>query len=77
MKKEEEEGEADIQKRIDLEVLLTIWEKVESGTINWQEELDNAADNKTFAAILDYKNAIERSEYEQYGDRLKKKLSIL
>ena len=73
--KEEEEGEADVQKRIDREVLLPIWEKVKSGIINWQEELDNAADNKTFAAILDYKNAIERSEYEQYGDRLKKTLA--
>ena len=63
-KEEAEEEEDDVQKRIDREVLLPIWEKVKSGTINWQEELDNAADNKTFAAILDYKNAIERSEYE-------------
>ena len=76
-KEEAEEEEDDVQKRIDREVLLPIWEKVKSGTINWQEELDNAADNKTFAAILDYKNAIEWSEYEQYGDRLKKNLSIL
>lgn len=75
-KEEAEEEEDDVQKRIDREVLLPIWEKVKSGTINWQEELDNAADNKTFAAILDYKNAIERSEYEQYGDRLKKTLAF-
>lgn len=45
-------------------ILLPIWEKVKNGTINWQEELDNAKDNKTFAAILDYKNSIERSESE-------------
>lgn len=64
---ESEEGEkskADMQNRIDREFLLPIWEKVKSGTINWQEELDKAADNKTFAAILDYKNRIERSESE-------------
>lgn len=71
-----EESKADMQNRIDREFLLPIWEKVKSGTINWQEELDKAADNKTFAAILDYKNAIERSEYEQYGDRLKKTLAF-
>lgn len=70
-----EESKADMQNRIDREFLLPIWEKVKSGTINWQEELDKAADNKTFAAILDYKNAIERSEYEQYGYRLKKTLA--
>lgn len=63
-KEEAEEEEDDVQKRIDREFLLPIWEKVKSGTINWQEELDKAADNKTFAAILDYKNRIERSESE-------------
>lgn len=73
---EEEESEADMQKRIDREVLLPIWEKVKDGTINWQEELDNAKDNRAFAAILDYKNAIERSDYEQYSDRLKKTLAF-
>ena len=64
VKDAEEEGKADMQNRIDREFLLPIWEKVKSGTINWQEELDKAADNKTFAAILDYKNRIERSESE-------------
>ena len=73
MKEEEEEGEADIQKRIDREVLLPIWEKVKSGTINWHEELDNAKDNRTFAAILDYRNAIERSESE---DKVMKTLNL-
>ena len=73
--KEEEEGEADVQKRIDREVLLPIWEKVKDGTINWQEELDKAADNRTVAAILNYKNKIEESDYEQYSDRLKKTLA--
>lgn len=73
---EAEKTEDDVKKQIDREVLLPIWEKVKNGTINWQEELDKAADNKTFAAILDYKNAIERSEYEQYGDRLKKTLAF-
>lgn len=72
MKEEEEEGEADVQKRIDREVLLPIWEKVKDGTINWQEELDKAADNRTVAAILNYKNKIEESDYEQYSERLKK-----
>ena len=72
MKEEEEEGEADVQKRIDREVLLPIWEKVKNGTINWQEELDKAADNRTVAAILNYKNKIEESDYEQYSERLKK-----
>lgn len=76
VKEEAEKTEDDVKKQIDREVLLPIWEKVKNGTINWQEELDNAADNKTFAAILDYKNAIERSEYEQYGDRLKKTLAF-
>lgn len=77
--KEGEESKAEIQKRIDREVLLPIWEKVKDGTINWQEELDNAKDNRTFAAILDYKSKIERNEsdYEQYGDRLKKNFGIL
>ena len=75
MKEEEEEGEADVQKRIDREVLLPIWEKVKNGTINWQEELDKAADNRTVAAILNYKNKIEESDYEQYSDRLKKTLA--
>lgn len=79
MKEEEpeegEESKAEIQKRIDREVLLPIWEKVKDGTINWQEELDKAADNRTVAAILDYKNKIERSDYEQYSDRLKKTLA--
>ena len=51
---EAEEEEDDVQKRIDREVLLPIWEKVKSGTINWQEELDKAADNRTVAAILNY-----------------------
>lgn len=73
--KEEEEGEADAQKRIDREVLLPIWEKVKDGTINWQEELDKAADNRTVAAILDYKNKLEQSDYKQYSDRLKKTLA--
>ena len=75
---EGEESKAEIQKRIDREVLLPIWEKVKDGTINWQEELDNAKDNRTFAAILDYKSKIERNEsdYEQYGDRLKKTLAF-
>ena len=80
MKEEEEQEEAkeeedDVQKRIDREVLLPIWEKVKSGTINWQEELDKAADNRTVAAILNYKNKIEESDYEQYSDRLKKTLA--
>lgn len=75
MKEEEEEGEADVQKRIDREVLLPIWEKVKNGTINWQEELDKAADNRTVAAILNYKNKIEESDYEQYSERLKKTLA--
>lgn len=75
MKEEEEEGEADVQKRIDREVLLPIWEKVKDGTINWQEELDKAADNRTVAAILNYKNKIEESDYEQYSERLKKTLA--
>lgn len=75
MKEEEEEGEADVQKRIDPEVLLPIWEKVKNGTINWQEELDKAADNRTVAAILNYKNKIEESDYEQYSERLKKTLA--
>ena len=74
---EKEESEADIQKRIDREVLLPIWEKVKDGTINWQEELDKATDNRTVAAILDYRNKIERSDYEQYSDRFKKNLGIL
>jgi len=73
VKKEKEEGEVDAQKRIDSEVLLPIWEKVKSGTINWQEELDNAADNRTFAAILDYKNKIERKESE---DKVMKTLNL-
>lgn len=60
---EEEESETDMQKRIDREILLPIWEKVKDGTINWQEELDKAADNRTVAVILDYKNKIERSDY--------------
>ena len=72
---EAEEEEDDVQKRIDREVLLPIWEKVKSGTINWQEELDKAADNRTVAAILNYKNKIEESDYEQYSDRLKKTLA--
>lgn len=76
MKEEEEEGEADVQKRIDREVLLPIWEKVKNGTINWQEELDKAADNRTVAAILNYKNKIEESDYEQYSERLKKTLAF-
>ena len=75
-KEDAEETEDDVKKQTDREVLLPIWEKVKNGTINWQEELDKAADNKTFASILDYKNAIERSEYEQYGDRLKKTLAF-
>ena len=73
---EEEESEADMQKRIDREILLPIWEKVKAGTINWQEELDNAKDNRIFAAILDYRNKIERSDYERYSDRLKKTLAF-
>lgn len=82
MKEEEseegEESKAEIQKRIDREVLLPIWEKVKDGTINWQEELDNAKDNRTFAAILDYKSKIEqnKSDYERYSDRLKKTLAF-
>lgn len=80
MKEEEEQEEAektedDVKKRIDREVLLPIWEKVKNGTINWQEELDKAADNRTVAAILNYKNKIEESDYEQYSDRLKKTLA--
>lgn len=74
--KEEEEGEADVQKRIDREVLLPIWEKVKDGTINWQEELDKAADNRTVAAILNYKNKIEGSDYKRHSDRLKKTLAF-
>lgn len=75
---EGEESKTEIQKRIDREILLPIWEKVKAGTINWQEELDNAKDNRIFAAILDYKSKIERNEsdYEQYGDRLKKTLAF-
>lgn len=75
---EGEESKAEIQKRIDREVLLPIWEKVKDGTINWQEELDNAKDNRTFAAILDYKSKIEqnKSDYERYSDRLKKTLAF-
>lgn len=80
MKEEEEQEEAektedDVKKQIDREVLLPIWEKVKNGTINWQEELDKAADNRTVAAILNYKNKIEESDYEQYSDRLKKTLA--
>lgn len=73
---EKEKGEAEIQKRIDREVLLPIWEKVKDGTIDWQEELDKAADNRTVAVILDYKNKIEKSDYEQYSERLKKTLEF-
>lgn len=69
---ESEETEDDVKKQIDREVLLPICEKVKDGTINWQEELDKAADNRTVAVILDYKNKIEKSDYEQYGERLKK-----
>lgn len=80
MKEEEpeegEESKAEIQKRIDREILLPIWEKVKDGTINWQEELDKAADNRTVAVILDYKNKIERRDYERYSDRLKKTLAF-
>lgn len=83
MKEEEEQEETektedDVKKQIDREILLPIWEKVKDGTINWQEELDNAKDNRTFAAILDYKSKIEqnKSDYEQYGDRLKKTLAF-
>ena len=77
-KNTEEESETDMQKRINREILLPIWEKVKAGTINWQEELDNAKDNRIFAAILDYKSKIEQNEsdYEQYGDRLKKTLAF-
>ena len=74
---EEKESKTEIQKRIDREILLPIWEKVKNGTINWQEELDKAADNRTVAAILNYKNKIEESDYEQYSDRLKKNFGIL
>lgn len=81
MKEEEEQEEAektedDVKKQIDREVLLPIWEKVKNGTINWQEELDKAADNRTVAAILNYKNKIEESDYERYSDRLKKTLAF-
>lgn len=81
MKEEEEQEEAektedDVKKQIDREVLLPIWEKVKDGTINWQEELNKAADNRTVAVILDYKNKIERSDYERYSDRLKKTLAF-
>lgn len=81
MKEEEEQEEAektedDVKKQIDREVLLPIWEKVKDGTINWQEELDKAADNRTVAVILDYKDKIERSDYERYSDRLKKTLAF-
>lgn len=72
---EEKESKTEIQKRIDREILFPIWEKVKNGTINWQEELDKAADNRTVAAILNYKNKIEESDYEQYSDRLKKTLA--
>ena len=74
---EGEESKTEIQKRIDREILLPIWEKVKDGTINWQEELDKAADNRTVAVILDYKNKIERSDYERYSYRLKKNFGIL
>lgn len=73
---EGEESKTEIQKRIDREILLPIWEKVKDGTINWQEELDKAADNRTVAVILDYKNKIERSDYERYSYRLKKTLAF-
>ncbi len=75
-KEKDEEAEDDVKKRIDREVLLPIWEKVKDGTINWQEELDKAADNRTVAVILDYKNKIEKSDYEQYSERLKKTLEF-
>lgn len=75
-KEESEKTEDDVKKQIDREVLLPIWEKVKDGTINWQEELDKAADNRTVAVILDYKNKIEKSNYEQYCERLKKTLEF-
>lgn len=74
-KEESEKTEDDVKKQIDREVFLPIWEKVKDGTINWQEELDKAADNRTVAVILDYKNKIEKSDYEQYSERLKKTLA--
>lgn len=75
-KEESEKTEDDVKKQIDREVLLPIWEKVKDGTINWQEELDKAADNRTVAVIFDYKNKIEKSDYEQYSERLKKTLEF-
>lgn len=75
MKDEKEEEEKE-RRRIDRNVLLPIWKKVKDGTINWQEELDKAADNRTVAVILDYKNKIEKSDYEQYSERLKKTLEF-
>lgn len=70
--KEEEEEEKE-RRRIDRNVLLPIWEKIKDGTIDWEAELKEAADNKTFAAILGYRNKVERKKSE---DKVVKTLNL-
>lgn len=72
MKDEKEEEEKE-RRRIDRNVLLPIWEKIKDGTIDWEAELNEAADNKTFAAILGYRNKIERKKSE---DKVVKTLNL-
>ena len=72
MKDEKEEDEKE-RRRIDRNVLLPIWEKIKDGTIDWEAELKEAVDNKTFAAILGYRNKIERKKSE---DKVVKTLNL-